>query len=169
MSIHLVPSSQLSFKRPLIHGSRETLLVINSGNDPVMFKVKTTAPKQYTVKPNAGRIEPQSQVEVQVMLQSFKEEPPADYKCKDKFLVQWAAIKPVYEALPISEMWGITELEDRESIHQQKLKVNFLAPIPTVNEEQEESEAIMNRSPIVEPIMVRELGKISFSKAEIED
>lgn len=30
-----------------------------------MFKVKTTAPKQYCVRPNAGRIEPKSQVEVQ--------------------------------------------------------------------------------------------------------
>ena len=39
-----------------------------------------------------------------VILQPFKEEPPADYKCKDKFLVQTAVIKPAYEALPIAEM-----------------------------------------------------------------
>lgn len=39
-----------------------------------------------------------------VILQPFKEEPPIDYKCKDKFLVQTAVIKPAHEALPIAEM-----------------------------------------------------------------
>lgn len=50
---------------PLTQVTKELLLVTNNNDDPVMFKVKTTAPKQYCVRPNAGRIEPKSQVEVQ--------------------------------------------------------------------------------------------------------
>ncbi|KAI9319080.1 PapD-like protein [Dichotomocladium elegans] len=128
MSVQLEPASQLTFQRPLTQVSKELLLVNNPGNDPVMFKVKTTAPKQYCVRPNAGRIEPHSQVEVQVILQPFKEEPAADFKCKDKFLVQTAVIKPAHEALPIAEMWSIAEAEDRASIFQQKIKCVFLPP-----------------------------------------
>lgn len=37
----------------------------NPSSEPIIFKVKTTAPKQYCVKPNAGRIEPNSEIEVQ--------------------------------------------------------------------------------------------------------
>ena len=39
-----------------------------------------------------------------VILQPFSQEPPVDHKCKDKFLIQTAIIKPVYEALALSEM-----------------------------------------------------------------
>lgn len=44
---------------------KEILKVKNNNNEPVAFKVKTTAPKQYCVRPNSGRIEPHSEVEVQ--------------------------------------------------------------------------------------------------------
>lgn len=39
-----------------------------------------------------------------VILQPFKEELPEDFKCKDKFLVQTAPIKPALESLDISSM-----------------------------------------------------------------
>ncbi|CDH55216.1 related to scs2-required for inositolmetabolism [Lichtheimia corymbifera JMRC:FSU:9682] len=138
MSVQLNPEAQLTFKRPLTQVTKELLLVTNNNDDPVMFKVKTTAPKQYCVRPNAGRIEPKSQVEVQVILQPFKEEPPSDFKCKDKFLVQTAVIKPAHEALPIAEMWSLTEQEDRQGIFQQKIKCVFLPPEeqPAQQEEQ---------------------------------
>jgi len=47
---------------------------------------------RYCVRPNSGRIEPKKDVEVQVLLQAMKEDPPADAKCRDKFLVQSIAI-----------------------------------------------------------------------------
>ncbi|KAI7886974.1 VAMP-associated protein [Lichtheimia hyalospora FSU 10163] len=131
MAVQLDPATQLSFERPLTRLSTEVLLVGNPNNGPVMFKIKTTAPKQYCVRPNAGRIEPHSQIEVQVILQPFSQEPPVDHKCKDKFLIQTAIIKPVYEALALSEMWAITEAEDRESIFQQKIRCAFRPPTAT--------------------------------------
>ncbi|KAI7868086.1 PapD-like protein [Spinellus fusiger] len=104
MSVVIEPISQLTFQRPLTETSKEILYVRNPGTEPVSFKVKTTAPRQYCVRPNAGRIEPDAQVEVQVILQPFKEEPPLDYKCRDKFLVQTAVIKSAYETLSTADM-----------------------------------------------------------------
>lgn len=55
----------IKFVGPFAHGSKESLHVKNPGTEPIIFKVKTTAPKQYCVRPNAGRIEPNSEIEVQ--------------------------------------------------------------------------------------------------------
>lgn len=39
-----------------------------------------------------------------VLLQGMKEEPPADYKCKDKFLIQSALIVSEFEGLSLPEL-----------------------------------------------------------------
>jgi hypothetical protein len=81
-------------------GIPATLTITNPTNEVVMFKVKTTAPKKYCVKPNSGELEPNGTVDVQVMLQPLltpKDSTPApgslypkknDAPSKDKFLVQ---------------------------------------------------------------------------------
>ncbi|KAM7276486.1 hypothetical protein ACFE04_018352 [Oxalis oulophora] len=56
-------------------------------NHAVAFKVKTTDPKKYCVRPNSGVVSPKSTCEVVVMMQAQKEFPP-DMQCKDKFLLQ---------------------------------------------------------------------------------
>lgn len=53
---------------PFTRVVKESIHVKNPGAEPVIFKVKTTAPKQYCVRPNAGRIEPNSEIEVQSKL-----------------------------------------------------------------------------------------------------
>lgn len=87
MSVTLSPSSQLAFQRtllpslsvplqlpadpvpcyigPLTQLVKRTLSVSNHNSQPIVYKVKTTAPKQYCVRPNSGRIEPGETVEVQ--------------------------------------------------------------------------------------------------------
>ncbi|KAF9125622.1 phosphatidylinositol-binding protein scs2, partial [Mortierella sp. GBA39] len=65
MSIELEPSSQLAFRRPLTEAIKEVLIIRNPTQLPIAFKVKTTAPKQYCVRPNSGRIEPGQELEVQ--------------------------------------------------------------------------------------------------------
>lgn len=61
----LNPHVQLGFPRPLTQLVKRSLQVSNPNNQPVAFKVKTTAPKQYCVRPNSGRIEPGEKIEVQ--------------------------------------------------------------------------------------------------------
>jgi hypothetical protein len=74
MSVELDPV-ELGFKRPFQHEVSQTLRLKNPHSDPIAFKVKTTAPKQYCVRPNSGRIEPGKDVEVQILLQAMKEDP----------------------------------------------------------------------------------------------
>ncbi|WFD01149.1 phosphatidylinositol-binding protein scs2 [Malassezia yamatoensis] len=105
---------------------------------PVAFKVKTTAPKQYCVRPNSGRIEPGERVEVQVLLQPFKEEPPTNAKCRDKFLVQSALISAEKETLPMTDFWAMQERE-KDQVAEHKIRCVFLPPSSaTVPEESED-------------------------------
>jgi hypothetical protein len=80
------------FVGPFENGSTTVLRLKNTGDSTVAFKVKTTAPKQYCVRPNCGNVKAYETVEISVILQPMKVEPPAGFKCKDKFLVQSAKL-----------------------------------------------------------------------------
>uniref|UniRef100_A0A6N2N9S1 MSP domain-containing protein n=1 Tax=Salix viminalis TaxID=40686 RepID=A0A6N2N9S1_SALVM len=64
-----------------------SLQLSNKTDNYVAFKVKTTNPKKYCVRPNAGIVLPRSTCDVIVTMQAQKEAPP-DIQCKDKFLLQ---------------------------------------------------------------------------------
>ncbi|KAI9031924.1 PapD-like protein [Phycomyces nitens] len=129
MSVQLSPSNALVFKRPLQVLSKEILVLKNPGAESIIFKVKTTAPKQYCVRPNSGLIEPYSELQVQVILQPLKEEPPLDFQCKDKFLVQTAVIdQTLHKSIPLAELWHTLENRDKGAIQQHKLRCMFLSP-----------------------------------------
>ncbi|KAG8907718.1 phosphatidylinositol-binding protein scs2 [Tulasnella sp. 403] len=138
MSIQLEPSSQLGFNRPLTQLVKKTLVVRNPNSQPVAFKVKTTAPKLYCVRPNSGRIDPGQSVEVSVLLQPMKEDPPPGTKCKDKFLVQSTFITPDKENVSLQDIWTMVDAEGDGRIHQQKIKVVYLPPEGEALEEAEE-------------------------------
>ncbi|KAL5501772.1 SCS2 [Sanghuangporus vaninii] len=146
MSVVLKPSSALGFNRPLTQLVKRVLSVTNNNDQPVAFKVKTTAPKLYCVRPNSGRIEPGETVDVQVLLQAMKEEPPLNAKCKDKFLVQSTIITPEKEAMPLSELWNNVDGEDSK-VHQQKIRVVYLPPVgEELPEEDEHPSSILDTS-----------------------
>ncbi|KAJ9191270.1 hypothetical protein DTO166G4_2559 [Paecilomyces variotii] len=122
MSVEIDPA-ELGFKRPFNREVSQTLHLRNPNPEPVAFKVKTTAPKHYCVRPNSGRIEPGKNVEVQVLLQAMKEEPPLDAKCKDKFLVQSVSVSGELE---FANVTSIFEKSAKSSIQERKIRVNFL-------------------------------------------
>jgi hypothetical protein len=123
MSVEIEPL-ELSFQRPFTVEVSQTLTIKNPNSSPVAFKVKTTAPKQYCVRPNAGRIEPGSQFDVTVLLQAMKSEPPADAKCRDKFLVQSVSITPDKEFAGVS---AVLESTEKSQLQERKIRVNWLA------------------------------------------
>ncbi|KAK7056873.1 phosphatidylinositol-binding protein scs2 [Paramarasmius palmivorus] len=139
MSVYLNPSASLGFQRPLTVLVKRTLTITNPHDRPVAFKVKTTAPKLYCVRPNSGRIEPGQQAEVAVMLQPLKEEPPLNAKCKDKFLIQSTLITPEKDQKPLAEIWTPEGASDEDVVHQQKLKVTYLPPEGQTLVEEDES------------------------------
>ncbi|KAI9042553.1 putative integral ER membrane protein Scs2 [Aspergillus affinis] len=123
MSVILDPP-ELGFQRPFNREVCQVLHLNNENAEPVVFKVKTTAPKHYCVRPNSGRIEPGKNVEVQVLLQAMKDEPATDAKCKDKFLVQTVAVTRDME---FSNVTSIFEKASKSAIQERKIRVNWLS------------------------------------------
>ncbi|KAL6905103.1 PapD-like protein [Trichoderma evansii] len=123
MSVEIEPL-ELSFRRPFTVEVSQILKIKNPSSSPLAFKVKTTAPKQYCVRPNAGRIEPGQDFDVTVLLQAMKADPPLDAKCRDKFLVQSAPITPDKEFASIA---SVLETTDKAAIYERKIRVNWLA------------------------------------------
>lgn len=84
--LNLEPSSELRFRGPFTDVITAELRLGNPSSKKVCFKVKTTAPKRYCVRPNSGLIEPGGKIDVAVMLQPFDFDP--NEKNKHKFMVQ---------------------------------------------------------------------------------
>jgi hypothetical protein len=126
MSVEIDPQ-ELGFHRPFTREVSQVLKIRNPNLTPVAFKVKTTAPKQYCVRPNSGRIEPGKEVEVSVLLQAMKAEPPADTRCRDKFLVQSVAVTADKEFTNIAQIWQHVDQAEKSSVQEKKIRVVFLA------------------------------------------
>ncbi|KAK2596705.1 phosphatidylinositol-binding protein scs2 [Conoideocrella luteorostrata] len=123
MSVDILPL-ELSFTRPFTVEVARTLTIRNTSSTPLAFKVKTTAPKQYCVRPNAGRIEPGNSFDVTVLLQAMKQNPPPDAKCRDKFLVQCA---PIAADQDFSSVAQVLETVDKSQLTERKIRVNWLS------------------------------------------
>ncbi|WVZ74319.1 hypothetical protein U9M48_022517 [Paspalum notatum var. saurae] len=68
------------------------LELLNRTDQRVAFKVKTTNPRKYAVRPASGFVPPRGSCGVTITMQAPKEI-PADYQCKDKFLVQSTVVQ----------------------------------------------------------------------------
>nr|KJB51877.1 hypothetical protein B456_008G235700 [Gossypium raimondii] len=79
--------SELKFPFELKKQISCSLQLSNKTDNYVAFKVKTTNPKKYCVRPNTGVVLPRSTCDVIVTMQAQKEAPP-DMQCRDKFLLQ---------------------------------------------------------------------------------
>lgn len=63
----------------------------------------------------------------------MKEEPPLDYKCRDKFLVQSVEIEGTHTDEAITSLWSSIEKTSKGKIQEKKIRVNFLAPGSATN------------------------------------
>jgi len=84
--LEIDPSHELRFQGPYNEVVTATLKLFNPSDKKVCFKVKTTAPRRYCVRPNSGVVDSKSQVNVSVMLQPIDGD--ANDKGKHKFMVQ---------------------------------------------------------------------------------
>ncbi|KFM78151.1 Vesicle-associated membrane protein/synaptobrevin-binding protein, partial [Stegodyphus mimosarum] len=82
----LDPPSELRFKAPFTDVTTSFLSLTNPTDKQICFKVKTTAPKTYCVRPNSGVVAPKETIVVAVMLQPLDLE-NAD-RNRHKFMVQ---------------------------------------------------------------------------------
>lgn len=89
----------------------------------MLFKIKTTAPKKYCVRPNCGYIRPLESVKVMIALQPFDLDP--NEKTKHKFMVQ--SMVTTLEETPHAEESPETVLYEAnpENIFESKLRCVF--------------------------------------------
>jgi len=102
-----------------------------SNNHYVAYKVKTTRPNRYCVRPNLGLINPGETIELQIHF-SFQKDPPQSLRSKDKFQVESILLtEPLGHDQHLSELFKTTPTE---KIMKEKLKCRFASPTPTPSE-----------------------------------
>ena len=122
--LHIQPQ-ELQFPFELRKQISCSLQLSNKTDNYVAFKVKTTNPKKYCVRPNTGVVMPRSTCDVIVTMQAQKEAPP-DMQCKDKFLLQSVVASPGATTKDITpEMFN---KESGHDVEECKLRVVYVAP-----------------------------------------
>jgi len=95
----------------------------NSATTAFTFKVKTTNPKRYSVRPNVGVMWPGETAQVTVQLPVQRELPPDMAKCKDKFQVltlplggehanELLALPSDERRVALTELWASDAVKD---------------------------------------------------------
>ncbi|KAM7525579.1 hypothetical protein LguiA_015481 [Lonicera macranthoides] len=116
---------ELKFPFELKKQISSSLLLSNKTDNHVAFKVKTTNPKKYCVRPNTGVVLPRSTCDIIVTMQAQKEAPP-DMQCKDKFLLQSVVASNGTTAKDITH--EIFNKEAGHIVEECKLRVVYVAP-----------------------------------------
>ncbi|PNH12276.1 Vesicle-associated protein 1-1 [Tetrabaena socialis] len=134
LPIEVLPSD-LRFRFQLNKQLLATITITNPNAQRVAFKIKTTAPKKYVVRPSSGVVEARSNVSIQVIMQAQKEYAPEFANCKDKFMVQTTLLG---ETEQIEK--DTFSKEDRKDMKEYRLRVTIEgpaappSPVPEANE-----------------------------------
>ncbi|XP_006009891.1 VAMP (vesicle-associated membrane protein)-associated protein A, like isoform X4 [Latimeria chalumnae] len=131
--LHLEPPNELKFKGPFTDVVTTNLKLKNPTDKKVCFKVKTTAPRRYCVRPNSGIIDPGSAVTVSVMLQPFDYDP--NEKSKHKFMVQ-----TIFAPSNVSDLEAVWKEAKPEELMDSKLRCVF--EMPSENEKVNDIEVV---------------------------
>ncbi|XP_031555658.1 vesicle-associated membrane protein-associated protein B-like [Actinia tenebrosa] len=150
--VQLEPSTELRFRGPFTEVVTSTLKITNPTQKRVCFKVKTTAPKRYCVRPNSGIIEGNGFVEVAVMLQPFEYDPKE--KAKHKFMVQ-----TMFAPETFTDQESLWKDAEPNSLMDSKLKCVFEMPSDApATTPVENSDTSTKETP--------QAGKTSYGKSE---
>ncbi|XP_059645100.1 vesicle-associated protein 2-1 [Cornus florida] len=120
-----VQPDELKFQFELEKQSYCDMKVMNNTEHHVAFKVKTTSPKKYFVRPNTGVIQPWDSCVIRVTLQAQREYPP-DMQCKDKFLLQSTVVPPNTDVDKLAQ--DTFTKESGRTIEECKLRVVYISP-----------------------------------------
>lgn len=118
----LEPQHELKFRGPFSDVVTTNLKLSNPTDRNVCFKVKTTAPRRYCVRPNSGIIDAGTSINVSVMLQPFDYDP--NEKSKHKFMVQSMLAPP-----DMTDMEGVWKEAKPEELMDSKLRCVFEMPV----------------------------------------
>ncbi|WVZ67508.1 hypothetical protein U9M48_016572 [Paspalum notatum var. saurae] len=129
--------------------------LVNKSNEYVAFKVKTTSPKRYCVRPNTGVILPRKTCEFTVTMQALRTAPP-DLQLKDKFLVQTTVVP--YGTGDEDLIPAFFSKETGRYIEESKLRVVLVSASHSL--EEQPSNGVHDTEPVVEVPVLREMPNI---------
>lgn len=108
--LQLDPQDELLFKGPFNLPSAAFLRLTNVTKNRILFKIKTTAPKKYCVRPNSGILEKENHIDVVLSLQPFAYD--SSEKNKHKFLIQSALapdgnvdLEQIWREIPVEQIF----------------------------------------------------------------
>ncbi|KAJ0036095.1 hypothetical protein NQD34_004772 [Periophthalmus magnuspinnatus] len=118
----LEPQEELRFRGPFTDVVTATLKLTNPSHRNVCFKVKTTAPRRYCVRPNSGVIDAGTSVNVSVMLQPFEYDP--NDRSRHKFMVM--SVLAPDNMMDMETVWREARPEE---LMDSRLKCTFEMPL----------------------------------------
>ncbi|XP_048879017.1 vesicle-associated membrane protein-associated protein A-like [Brienomyrus brachyistius] len=158
----LDPPSDLRFKGPFTDVVTTNLRLKNPSDRKVCFKVKTTAPRRYCVRPNSGVIEPGTSMTVSVMLQPFDYDP--NEKSKHKFMVQ-----TIFAPSGVSDLEAVWRDAKPDDLMDSKLRCVF--ELPSENERSSDTDSskstpMLNLSKVDGPLSMAKPGSLALDDTE---
>ncbi|KAK1438232.1 hypothetical protein QVD17_04038 [Tagetes erecta] len=112
--------------------STSSVHLSNISDEYVAFKVKTTSPKRFCVRPNSGIISPKSACDFTVTMQGMRS-PPSEVECKDKFLIQSTVVNP--ETKDEEVTLNLFSKSSGKYVEEKKLRVILVSKQDTPSEE----------------------------------
>mmetsp|Transcript_35465 Transcript_35465/g.87153 ORF Transcript_35465/g.87153 Transcript_35465/m.87153 type:complete len:243 (-) Transcript_35465:660-1388(-) len=162
-AMQINPDKELKFRFELKKQIPTTIRLTNTGGEEMAFKVKTTAPKKYCVKPNTGLVAAGQSMVVHVIMQAQREWPTDMSSCKDKFLVQSTLSGGVAD---FTELFA--KGKEDGVIKEAKLRVSYVQPAPPpspVAEDEEEKGGEDGEGPSLSRMYT---SKPEFEAAKVE-
>ncbi|KAL7068546.1 MSP domain-containing protein [Cryptosporidium serpentis] len=123
--VRVHPEKVLEFPLVLYSSVTCPLMLENITSTTVAFKIKTTAPRGYLVRPSSGIISPSQTKEVQIILQPLQSVEQASQS--HRFLIQTTLCDNNVEQLP-KDFW---QEVNKEQIFEHRLSVIFKQDTPT--------------------------------------
>ncbi|KAE9618994.1 hypothetical protein Lal_00047357 [Lupinus albus] len=120
-----IEPKELQFIFELKKQSTCSIQLTNNTKHYVAFKVKTTSPKKYSVRPNVGILTPKSTCEFIVTMQA-QLEGPADTAFKDKFLIQSTLVPAETTSDDVNSSLFVKD--GSRYIEENKMKVALISP-----------------------------------------
>lgn len=136
--LQLTPTSEIVFEGPFDKVVTSYLELKNPSDERVCFKVKTTAPRRYCVRPNSGIVAPGGKQRIAIMLQPIEQESQSE-RMKHKFMVQSTIVSD--EDANLEDVWNAVE-----NIMDSKLRCVFQA-----SGDNTQAAATTSSSPIANP------------------
>ncbi|CCK68660.1 uncharacterized protein KNAG_0B02180 [Huiozyma naganishii CBS 8797] len=125
--------------------STDYITITNKSDETIAFKVKTTAPKLYCVRPNAATVAKGGSVKVSVIFLGLSSDAnmTADNKCKDKFLVvSLPAPYKLNQNTTVADVWSDLEAEFRDQTVSKKLRVEHVVDETPASDAAESAPAV---------------------------